>query len=938
MEALNGHSAETLKEKGNEFYQNEDFTSCIEVYTKALELKPDDKLRLIIYKNRAMAKLKTEDFEGAESDCNNALELNPSDPKSYYRRALAREKLDKIGSAFNDAKEAIRLRPGDTVLMELCSRLLKINAERLKQVESVENRAEEMLKIAFGGEQSDKEKHIKAMNNLLVLCRDSNSGAMRVWQNGQIVAQLLGVIKGNASDEEALCAVRILDELAKSRERSVQMMELLSVQTLARLPSLRPSIANAEAASTVIQRVFNGLAAMDLSKEIKPDSEVVERNKVAILRLILELEEILTDPQFSATAREISIDLLLKNLMHMSGGLPRGWSWRFVEDRGLFKMLHIATQLPEQCDYPVTSETRQHVSVFLAQLYDDMIFDQRRAIYKERVDQIFGGLMSDLNDPKNRIKLAALLITLLQGPVDVGVNLVTNDQITEVMLQMASSDDSLQQSVAAELIVLSVSKYERATNMIKQGLPVLKKLFLSSDPNVRVRALVGLCKCASSAGDDCSKQPMDDESRMKLANTCHKFLIEKAENFSIDVRRFACEGLSYLSLDAEIKEYIVGKSELLKALVDLAKSAGGCVFTMATIYVNCANAYEKPKMDEEMVKLAQFAKHHVPQTHPKDTEEYVDKRIRKMVGILNRNALDNLARCLNAFCKVDDLIGQIISEGGVKLLLHLFKKCSAEGKLRAAHGLAKIGIRSDPNIAFSGQRMYEVVKPCIELLHPEVDGRANYDALLTLTNLASVGDSVRKRILKEKCLPKVEEFWFEVNNEHLRAAAAELLLNLLYCEEYFNSVIKVGTDRAKVWLLYCAEGDDRLRLASSAGFALLSENPTFCERILQELSSWEELLTELAMSENPEVQRRCLIGIANLAEFGGERVASQLFASQVFRVLVAITKLDEKGREGSKKEAQRALEVAESRGLIRATERQIKEQIDGKLTIINEDA
>ncbi|KAL3103383.1 hypothetical protein niasHS_002569 [Heterodera schachtii] len=894
MEALNEDSAETLKEKGNEFYQNEDFTSCIE--------------------NRAMAKLKTDDFEGAESDCNNALELNPSDPKSYYRRALAREKLDKIGSAFNDAKEAIRLRPGDTVLMELCSRLLKINAERLKQVESVENRAEEMLKIAFGEQQSDKEKHIKAMNNLLVLCRDSNSGAMRVWQNGQSVAQLLGVIKGNASDEEALCAVRILDELAKSRERSVQMMELLSVQTLARLPSLRPSIANAEAASAVIQRVFNGLAAMDLSKEIKPDSEVVERNKVAILRLILELEEILTDPQYSATAREISIDLLLKNLMHMSGGLPRGWSWRFVEDRGLFKMLHIATQLPEQCDYPVTSETRQHVSVFLAQLYDDMIFDQRRAIYKERVDQIFGGLMSDLNDPKNRIKLAALLITLLQGPVDVGVNLVTNDQITEVMLQMASSDDFLQQSVAAELIVLSVSKYERATNMIKQGLPVLKKLFLSSDPNVRVRALVGLCKCASSAGDDCSKQPMDDESRMKLANTCHKFLIEKADNFSVDVRRFACEGLSYLSLDAEIKEYIVGKSELLKALVDLAKSAGGCVFTMATIYRSLPN----------------ITSHKRTQRIPKNTWTKGSEKC--------RNALDNLARCLNAFCKVDDLIGQIVSEGGVKLLLHLFKKCSAEGKLRAAHGLAKIGIRSDPNIAFSGQRMYEVVKPCIELLHPEVDGRANYDALLTLTNLASVGDSVRKRILKEKCLPKVEEFWFEVNNEHLRAAAAELLLNLLYCEEYFNTVFKAGTDRAKVWLLYCAEGDDRLRLASSAGFALLSENPTFCERILQELNSWEELFTELAMSENPEVQRRCLIGIANLAEFGGERVASQLFASQVFHVLVAITKLDEKGREGSKKEARRALEVAESRGLIRATERQIKEQIDSKLTIINEDA
>jgi hypothetical protein len=56
-----------------------------------------------------------------------------------------------------------------------------------------------------------------------------------------------------------------------------------------------------------------------------------------------------------------------------------------------------------------------------------------------------------------------------------------------------------------------------------------------------------------------------------------------------------------------------------------------CVYTMAAIFMNCSNAYDKPKIDEEMVKLAQYAKHHVPETHPKDTDEYVEKRIRKMV-------------------------------------------------------------------------------------------------------------------------------------------------------------------------------------------------------------------------------------------------------------------------------------------------------------------
>lgn len=938
--------AEDLKDSGNEFFKMDKFEASIDAYTKALEHQADDKLRLVLYKNRAMARLKVEDFEGAESDCDKALEINQSDPKAYYRRALAREKLGKLGTAFTDAKEALRLLPGDRPLIELCNRLVKANTEKMQQVESIEGRVNEMMKLSFEETQKDEDKNVKALNNLLVLCRESNEGASRVWRDGAIVAQLLSLIKnqqqeGGAGDETALCAVRILAELTKFRERAVKVMELLGgASALTRLPTLRQSTAYVEAASTIIQHMFNALAAMDRSKDTKPDTEITERNKLPIVRIILELEEMLTDPQYSVSIREMAIDLLMKNLMHMDGGLPRGWSWRFVEDRGLFKMLHIATQIPEQCDYPVSAETRLHVAIFLTRLYDDMVFDQRRALYTERVKQVFEGLISDIGDRKNRVRLAALLITLLQGPVDVGLNLITNDQVTIVMLQMASEEeDRLQQSLAAELIVLSVSKYERATALIKQGLPVLKKLYQSEDPNVRVRALVGLCKCASSAGDDCSRQPMDDESRMKLAAACRKYLIEKAHKYSVDVRRFACEGLSYLSLDAEIKEYIVGDLDLLKGLVELAKNAGAlCVYTMATIFTNCSNAYDRPKVDEELVKLAQFAKHHVPETHPKDTDEFVEKRIRRMVeaGAVtacvsvskteSRNALDNLALCMRAFCAVDDLTGQIISQGGARLLLHLYKECSADGKLKAAHGLARLGTRSDPNIAFPGQRMYEVVKPMVELLHPDVDGRANYDALLTLTNLASVNDSVRKHILKERALPKIEEFWFETGQEDLRAAAAELLLNLLFCEEYFKEVLKPGTDKAKVWLLYCDEGNDRLKLASSAGFAILSEDQQFCERILKELSNWPELFKNLAMAENAEVQRRCLIGIANMVEFGGEAVASQIMASEIFRVLVAITKLGNNDREAAQKEAQRALDSAEKQGLIRKTERQLYEQ------------
>lgn len=54
-----------------------------------------------------------------------------------------------------------------------------------------------------------------------MLCRDSEDGAQKVWQNGAIIGELLKIITDTAnwSDELALFAIRVVDELAKKRER-----------------------------------------------------------------------------------------------------------------------------------------------------------------------------------------------------------------------------------------------------------------------------------------------------------------------------------------------------------------------------------------------------------------------------------------------------------------------------------------------------------------------------------------------------------------------------------------------------------------------------------------------------------------------------------------------------------------------------------------------
>lgn len=67
-----------------------------------------------------------------------------------------------------------------------------------------------------------------------------------------------------------------------------------------------------------------------------------------------------------------------------------------------------------------------------------------------------------------------------------------------------------------------------------------------------------------------------------------------------------------------------------------------------------------------------------------------------------------------------------------------------KGKNQASQALARIGITINPEVAFPGQRMCEVVRPLLGLLHQECKALENFEALMALCNLAGF-EAARKR-------------------------------------------------------------------------------------------------------------------------------------------------------------------------------------------------
>lgn len=151
-----------------------------------------------------------------------------------------------------------------------------------------------------------------------------------------------------------------------------------------------------------------------------------------------------------------------------------------------------------------------------------------------------------------------------------------------------------------------------------------------------------------------------------------------------------------------------------------------------------------------MVELAKFAKQHIPEKHELDDPDFITKRIivlgkegvtSALVALSKTESLnsrESISRVFNALCSEQELRGTVVAQGGVKALMSLALKGTEKGKVQACQALARIGITIDPEVSFPGQRCLEVIRPLVQLLHPDRSGLENFEALMALCNLAQV--------------------------------------------------------------------------------------------------------------------------------------------------------------------------------------------------------
>ncbi|ODN02889.1 Protein unc-45 B [Orchesella cincta] len=909
-----------IKEEANELFKVGQYENAIDLCNKALEICKDDNLRCILHKNAAASHLKLKEYDDTIKHCDKALEMKPQDPKALYRRALALEALERFEEAYRDAQKALVASPVDAnTFKPLLSRLHPIVQERRNQFSQTREKALKMVKLAFGEDpQKTGEEDLETgLNNIVVLCRE-RAGIECLLELG-ILPRLKGLLElkrpTKSQLSRKLMGVRALSSIVSyDSSKAQRVLKDLGIPFLLNLQDIAYGFGGDQtlleesliSVQYLWQSILNSLSGT--KKGSKPNKELMAENKPIIDTFFTTLTMTLNSRAIQGEARDSIIQLFTKNIDHTS----LNWAERFVEVKGLQRLADIGAEVSElkiESSMIITSNTRALVGALFNIIYDNMFYDGARRDFLENIEEFSNDLLRN-PDFESKIRVTALITLLLNGAPDVGNTMIGKQGILQMILVMANSEEYIQQRVATEAIVAAASKKDKAKGIINEGINILKRLYQSKNDEIKVRALVGLCKLGSAGGTDASWRPFADGSTIKLAEACRRFLLNPAQDISI--QRWAVEGLSYLTLDADVKEKLIEDKPAVKTMLEISRHAshmGEIVYPIIMTLVNLLNAYDKKEVDPEMIELAKFSKVHIPEEHEFDDPDFVLQRVEVLAELGVTSCLVNLAkatesvnvmelisRILNAVCERENLRGMVVAQGGARELIRIALKSNEKGRINASQALARIGVNTAPSVAFPGQRMYEVIKPLLNLLDMDRTALENFEALLALCNVVGESESCQKRIFEEMGFMKIEHYAYEKHTK-LRMAAVQCLSNLASAEQFLK-YYEGDNDRVKFMMMLChpdeelttEDKDDieTMKAASAILAILTATSRVVCGKILTCIKSPLDILIWLIANPVKDLQVRGVTICRNIIKCDKE-LAERLVGSPVFELMMALS-------------------------------------------------
>ncbi|KFG81771.1 putative actin cytoskeleton organization protein (Cro1) [Metarhizium anisopliae] len=376
-----------------------------------------------------------------------------------------------------------------------------------------------------------------------------------------------------------------------------------------------------------------------------------------------------------------------------------------------------------------------------------------------------------------------------------------------------------------------------------------------------------------------------------------------------DHGKHSIEGLAYASLQPKVKESIIANEALLKKLVKTlteAQPRSPTTYGALSIFVNLTRY--RPALSEEQKKMSQLkayadAAGKLAGPDPLDDDEHVAKRCQAVfsVGLIpvlvthSKNgspaSLSLITSIINSIAVTTSLRGPLAQQGAVKLLLVAWvtiPDTDEVSRRTAAQALARILISTNPALVFGGNRSNPInaaIRPLVSILPPDPaaetrDLLPTFEALMALTNLASLDEDDTRSIIIRMAWPHVEEQLVSSNNL-VAKAAVELVCNLMQAPEgialYADGSPQSRT-RLHILLALADAEDGGTRSAAGGALASLTGFESVVRYVVQRERGVKVIL---GMCNDPDegLRHRGVVTVHNLVAAEGE--AGQLAKNKV---------------------------------------------------------
>uniref|UniRef100_A0A7S2RU75 Protein unc-45 homolog B n=1 Tax=Mucochytrium quahogii TaxID=96639 RepID=A0A7S2RU75_9STRA len=834
------------KERGNDAFKSGRINDALMCYTDGLgKIKSASEetkdIQVVLYQNRAACKLKEEDYQGAIEDCTKALQIDGNSVKALFRRAQAYTALKQVENAFKDL----------TLLMQLD----KDNAAGTKLIQQVRVLAQEqnstttqtldMVSSVYKGEGSQVDREGK-LRHVLGAIMEDHQLAYAIALKG--VCEQLWTVR--TSDPISL---KVLSKLCEFERCTPMVLKAVCFPEIKDIINAKDEHTGKPACLNIAWRLF----LFDAEHEKSMDSGVIMGLIVSSLNS--------DDEALRRIAIEGSVRVCTDNQER---------SKSFIQHGGLEALMSVLNRDLNR------DEPLQQVSVVLGQVLpalkdDDEIKNIALGFCKPNLSSA---------DVFNQIRGTSALNAIFFANRDLGLALVSEDGLLELLHRIARSGADRAQALATE-IFSHMANSENGRTLLGGDITDLLKLLVTSDCGpVRSAAAVTLAKLNAIDFN------AESENGMLVLSSVVHLLQNKG---SKEEHAKGVEAVSFVITDSNVKNMIAqGKGiEILEELIQLAgreksNAKEAYAYGLAYIFENITMSQDDKRREklremevteEQWEQFEKLTKSQTRKPGQEDPRENVEMRIQTFVQtdgiaalralVLNgggERVLDSVARTFVNIASVQAVRSAMLTQGAHTALFKLTKIGSEKAKSWAAHALAKIFITTDPHV-LKDEQLMDGIAPLIREVRHSDEELVVFECCMALTNIAVVSFEAKQQLVNRKAIQAFEYAQYS-DNLMIRRAATEALNNLIPTEEFTEWICI--PEKMKLWILFAQSYEEDVPTASAATGALanLGSDPRVAEAVAKQDDNALEKIVGLASCGNLDIEYRAIVCLSGLLE------------------------------------------------------------------------